>query len=103
MSHVTVDPRPDCAIPHGQLGPLCAVASSPIVPAYRWNANTGWAYSERSAGDRVYVYPFGSGWSWTWTQGTGWLAARSSSLVIAYQIQPSPLPTACSATNGCAV
>lgn len=59
-------------------------SSGSSVTAWRWNGYS-WQQSSRYYGERVYIYPYASGWSWTWTQSKGWLAMRTSSLIIGYR------------------
>ena len=61
-------------------GGACAMNVGPLS-AWRWTGSS-WAGSTLDNGEWVYIWPWGSGWSWAWTQRTGWVAARSESLVV---------------------
>lgn len=58
--------------------------SGSSVTAWHWSGSA-WQQSSRYYGERVYIYPYASGWSWTWTQSKGWLAMRTSSLIVGYR------------------
>ncbi len=73
---------------------MAVTADCANTTAYRWT-NAGWkgvTVGECSLGDlptRVYVWPFGNGWSWVWSQPTGWLAVRSSKVLLSEGYKPS--------------
>jgi hypothetical protein len=65
--------------------------------AWRWSGRA-WS-SVTIAKGQAYVYPYATGWSWVWRSSTGWLAIRSSSVVLGTVQRPCSQPPSASDTS----
>jgi len=63
-------------------GRICALMYRVGTPAWRWDANTGWAQTSLRGNQWVYVAPYSGSFRWAWTQETGWLAVSGGRFEI---------------------